>query len=152
MTGRAKLLLWLAVTLTPPSGVLRAEPATYHVWQKVEIPLQAANAYENPYRDVSVWVDLAGPGFQKRCYGFWDGGNVFRVRILATAPGRWSWKSGSNPSDPGLVGRTGAFQAETWSKLEETGNPCRRGMVRATDNGHAFEYHDETPFFLLGDT
>jgi hypothetical protein len=152
MIGRAKLSPLLTIVLTLPPGLLRAESATYHVWQKVEITLPAANAYANPYQDVSVWVDLTGPGFQKRCYGFWDGGATFRVRILATAPGRWSWKSGSNQSDPGLNGQTGAFQAEAWSKSEQAANPCRRGMVRATGNGHAFEYADGTPFFLLGDT
>ena len=31
-------------------------------------------------------------------------------------------------------------------------NPSRRGMIRASANGHAFEYADGTPFFLLGDT
>ena len=31
-------------------------------------------------------------------------------------------------------------------------NPNRRGFVRATPNGHALQYADGTPFFLLGDT
>ena len=31
-------------------------------------------------------------------------------------------------------------------------NPNRRGFVRATANGHALQYADGTPFFLLGDT
>ncbi len=152
ITGRVRLLLLLSVAITSQSGLLRAESATYHVWQKVEITLQAANAYENSYRDVVVWVDLTGPGFRRRCYGFWDGGNIFRVRVLATAPGSWAWVSGSNQSDPGFNGRAGEFKAEAWSKLEQADNPCRRGMVRATANGHAFEYADGTPFFLLGDT
>ena len=42
-----------------------------HVWQKVEMELQASERYDNPYTDVTVWVDLAGPGFRRRCYGFW---------------------------------------------------------------------------------
>ncbi len=152
MSTDARWLLSLVSALAFGAGALHAERATDHVWQKVEITLQAVNAYENPYKEVSVWVDLTGPGFQKRCYGFWDGGDTFRVRILATAPGRWSWKSGSNQSDPGLNGKTGAFMAASWSKPEQESNPCRRGIVRATANGHAFEYADGTPFFLLGDT
>jgi len=28
---------------------------------------------------VDVWVQLKGPGFDKRCYGFWDGGLVLPV-------------------------------------------------------------------------
>ncbi|MCL5279603.1 MAG: DUF4038 domain-containing protein [Planctomycetes bacterium] len=152
MIGRARWLLLLAVAITLPSRPLWAEPEAYRVWQKMEITLPAANAYENPYRDVTVWVDLTGPGFRKRCYGFWDGGNTFRVRVLAVAPGSWAWVSGSNQSDPGLNSKTGGFKAEAWSKQERVDNPCRRGVVRATANGHAFEYAEGTPFFLLGDT
>ncbi len=151
MTSRVRSFLSLAA-LALGAGTLHAEPAAYHVWQKVEVTLQAQNSDENPYKEVLVWVDLTGPGFKRRCHGFWDGGNTFRVRVLATGPGLWTWVSGSNQDDAGLNGKTGAFQAETWSKLEQEDNPCRRGMVRPTANGHAFEHADGTPFFLLGDT
>ena len=123
-----------------------------HVWEKVEITLHAQKHYANPYVDVVAWVDLKGPGFEKRCYGFWDGGNIFRVRVMATAPGKWTWKSGSNPADPGLAGKTGAFSAEVWTDAEKADNPCRRGMICPSANGHAFQYVDGTPYFLLGDT
>ena len=125
---------------------------TYHVWEKVQITLHAKKSYENPYKQVEVWVDLTGPGFKKRCYGFWDGDDVFRVRVLATAPGKWRWRSSSNQSDSGLNGVTGDFTAVAWLEAEKQENPCRRGMIRASANGHAFEWADGTPFFLLGDT
>ena len=101
---------------------------------------------------MQVWVDLSGPGFARRCYGFWDGESNFRVRVLATSPGQWSWRSGSRPEDAGLAGRSGAFEAVPWTDAEKAANLCRRGHVRATANGHAFEHADGTPFFLLGDT
>ncbi len=78
--------------------------------------------------------------------------HVFRVRVLATEKGRWEWKSGSNQNDPGLNGKRGAFDAIVWGEKEKTENPCRRGMIQASANGHAFEYADGTPYFLLGDT
>ncbi|UCG48648.1 MAG: DUF4038 domain-containing protein [Phycisphaerales bacterium] len=124
----------------------------HHVWEKVEITLHAAKQYDNPYKQVEVWVDLTGPGFERRCYGFWDGGDVFRVRVLATRPGTWRWVSGSNQQDGGLVGHSGSFTAGAWSEEQKRLNPCRRGMIRASSNGHAFEWADGTPFFLLGDT
>ena len=102
--------------------------------------------------DVQVWVDLRGPGFSKRCYGFWDGGKTFKVRVLATCPGEWSWASGSNQNDPGLNGITGSFRAMDWSVAEKQQNPNRRGMVVSSENGHALNYADGTPCFLLGDT
>lgn len=125
---------------------------THHVWEKVEITLHTSKTYENPYMDVDVWADVKGPGFNKRCYGFWDCDNTFRIRILAKTPGTWSWRTGSNQQDAGLNGKTGTFTAITWSETEKKQNPCRRGMIKASVNGHAFEYADGTPFFLLGDT
>jgi hypothetical protein len=129
-----------------------ARSATVRVWEKVEITLRAQNDYDNPYTDVEVWVDLEGPGFAKRCFGFWDGGDTFRVRVMATRPGQWSWKSGSSPADPGLDGRQGEMTAEDWTEEEKQGNPLRRGMIVASANGHALEHPDGTPFIVIGDT
>lgn len=123
-----------------------------HVWGKVELTFHAENQYTNPYTQVVVWVDLQGPGFDKRCYGFWDGSNVFRVRVLATAPGQWTWHSGSNQRDAGLNNRQGGFTAIAWSEEEKESVPTRRGFIQPTANGHAFEFADGTPFLLLGDT
>jgi len=149
---RISLLVILALT-----GTLATKPdcsvgSTHHVWDKVEIALHADKSYKNPYTETDVWVDLKGPGFDKRCYGFWDANNTFRVRVLATCPGTWSWVSGSNQSDSGLNGKTGKFIARKWTEAEKNQNPCRRGMIKASANGHAFEYADGTPFFLVGDT
>ena len=124
----------------------------HHVWSKIDIPLKATGAYRNPYTEVEVWVDLEGPGFAKRIYGFWDGGIDFVVRVMATAPGTWRWRSGSTPADTGLAGKSGTFEAVPWSEAELAENPNRRGMVVATPDGRGLQYADGTPFFLLGDT
>jgi hypothetical protein len=124
-----------------------------HIWELQEIELRAAQRYGNPYVDVTCWVDLKGPGLSSRVYGFWDGGDVYRVRVVATAPGQWTWTSGSNqPGDRGLSGQSGAFAAEDWTEEQKRLNPNRRGFLRATANGHALQYADGTPFFLLGET
>ncbi len=124
-----------------------------HVWEMQEIVLRAGEKYENPYTDVTCWVDLEGPDFSKRIYGFWDGENRFVIRILATKPGKWEWTSGSNrPEDTGLNGQTGGFRAVSWTEKEKEQNPNRRGFVQPTANGHALEYADGTPFFMTGDT
>lgn len=125
---------------------------TTHVWTKVEIPLVAAADYANPYAEVTVWVDLEGPGFKKRVYGFWNGGREYAVRVLATAPGTWRWTSGSSPSDAGLSGKSGSFEASAWSAAELEANPNRRGMVVTSADQRGLEYADGTPFFLIGDT
>jgi len=125
---------------------------TVHVWEKLEIVLEAQNSYANPYTEVQVWVHLKGPEFEKRIYGFWDAGNIFRIRILAPAPGEWRWTSDSNHSDSGLNGKRGRFTAIEWTEAEKKENSTRRGFIQPTANGHALEYCDGTPFFLLGDT
>ncbi|MFW6270075.1 MAG: DUF4038 domain-containing protein [Bacillota bacterium] len=122
------------------------------VWEKNEIILQAENSYDNPYQEVDVWLDLEGPEFKKRVYGFWDGKNIFKVRIVATTPGKWYWQSGSNQTDSGLNGKEGSFRAQEWEEKEKRENPCRRGFIRKDDVGHALEYADGTPCFILGDT
>jgi len=123
-----------------------------HVWEKQELTFTAKNSYDNPYTDVTVWIDLAGPGFNKRIYGFWDGGQIFHLRLVATQPGNWTWKSGSSPNDPGLDGKSGSFKAIDWTEAEKNENPLRHGFIRATSNQHALEHADGTPFFIIGDT
>jgi hypothetical protein len=74
-----------------------------HTWEMSEITLLASEEYSNWYTDVTCWVELEGPGFSKRIYGFWDGGHTFKVRVVATKPGKWHWQSSSNqPDDKGL--------------------------------------------------
>lgn len=147
------LLLSVAMFLTLGAISKAAGAANaIHVWEKVEITLTAEKSYSNPYKDVKVWVELKGPEFSKRCYGFWDGEKTFRVRVVATAPGRWTWTSGSDPKDPGLSGKTGIFTAIAWTEEEKKQNPCRRGFIVPSTNHHALQYADGTPFFLLGDT
>lgn len=124
-----------------------------HVWQMQQISLKAQNSYETPYTDVTCWLDLKGPNFSKRIYAFWDGGNDFVARIVATEPGKWKWTSGSNqPDDKGLNNISGEFNAVPWTEKEKLQNPNRHGFIRHTPNGHALQYADGTPFFMLGDT
>ena len=88
-----------------------------HVFEIKEITLEAKNEYQNPYTEIECWLDLKGPDFNKRIYGFWDGGNTFRIRIAATKPGDWTWTCGSNQTDDaGLNGIKGQFEAIEWSE------------------------------------
>ena len=126
--------------------------AEVHPWEKVELAFVAERSFKNPYTDATVWVELTGPGFSKRVYGFWDGGNDFKVRVTATAPGVWHWRSASEPHDAGLAGKTGSFVAREWSEEEKQQNPLRRGFLQPTTNHHALQSADGTPFFVIGDT
>ena len=84
-----------------------------------EIKLLSDKEYSNSYTDVTCWVELEGPGFSKRIYGFWDGGKIFKIRVVATKPGKWHWQSSSNqPDDNGLNNKQGEFTATGWSEKE----------------------------------
>ena len=129
-----------------------AAQAPVHVWELQELTFTAERSYKNAYTDVTVWIELSGPEFNKKVYGFWDGGNTFRVRFVATQPGAWSWKSASSSNDPGLTGKTGSLTAIAWTEEEKNKNPLRRGFIRSTANNHALNHADGTPYFAIGDT
>jgi YVTN family beta-propeller protein len=143
----------LTLALALCCAALPAQQKTLRTWEVEEIELRSSREYPNPYTDVECWVELKGPGFAKRVYGFWDGGNMFRVRVVATTAGAWAWTSGSNqPADAGLNGKSGGFTANEWTEAEKQANPNRRGFLRPTANGHALQYADGTPYFMVGDT
>jgi hypothetical protein len=133
-------------------GAGESAKTRFHTWEKVELAFVAEKVFQNPYTEATVWVDLTGPGFSKRVYGFWDGDNNFKVRVTATAPGVWHWQSGSEPHDSGLAGKTGSLVAREWSEAEKQDNPLRRGFLQATPNHHGLQTADGTPFFAIGDT
>ena len=133
--------------------VLFAVPAhaASHPWEKVEVVLTAAKDYANPYVDVETWVELSGPDFKNRCYGFWDGGTHLPRAGGRHRAGPMELRSGSNQDDPGLNGKTGSFTAVAWTEQEKKENPMCRGFLRATPNGHALQYADGTPCFVQGE-
>jgi hypothetical protein len=145
-----KQLLCLLPVLASFAFVNAAPPV--HVWEMQQLTFKAANSYKNPYTDVKMWVELSGPSFSKRIYGFWDGGDTFKVRVVAMSPGVWSWKSGSSSNDEGLTNKTGSFTAAEWTESEKNENPLRRGFIRASANKHALIYADSTPYLAIGDT
>ena len=148
------LLLFLVLFLILPVNTVKSQSAKpVHVWEMHEIVLKADQSYQNFYTDVTCWVELKGPGFSKRVYGFWDGGQTFIVRVVASQPGKWEWTSGSNqPADKGLSVQSGQFVTLAWTDKEIAENPNRHGFIRATPNGHALQYADGAPFFMIGDT
>ncbi|HUQ67431.1 MAG TPA: DUF4038 domain-containing protein [Flavitalea sp.] len=140
------ILLFLLVHL------MGAAQKPLHVWEMQEISFTAKNNYKNPYTDVKMWVELSGPDFNKKVFGFWDGGNTFKVRMVAMKPGEWKWKSGSSTNDAGLTNITGSFNAIEWTENEIKENELRHGFIRASANRHALIHADSTPYLAIGDT
>ena len=126
--------------------------AETHVYEVVEKVFHAQKDYGNAYLEVDLWVELTGPGGTYRIPAFWDGGNTFRARLVATAPGEWRWSTSNQTGDSGLDGKSGTFSAAAWTESEMQANPNRRGFIRRSTNNHTLEYADGTPFFYAGDT
>ncbi len=156
MNVQTKFIINLSILISlfiSSCNITLAKTVKIHVWEMKEIKLKAEKTYKNYYADVTCWVELKGPGFDKRIYGFWNGDNNFVVRVIAENPGKWEWISGSNqPDDNGLNNHKGTFIAIPWTKKEKEENPNRHGFIRPTANGHALQYADGSPFFLVGDT
>ena len=127
-------------------------PSMIHVWETYEVRLKAYKAYENPYTQVTVWADLTGPGYQRRVFGFWDGGQEYVIRMTATVPGQWSYVTGASVQDEGLHGTYGSYLAIPWSEDDKKENATRRGIVVATPDGHSLQYADGSPYIMVGDT
>ncbi len=96
----------------------------------------------NPYRELAATATLRRPdGAEWTMPLFWDGGDVWRLRISPDLAGHWSYALAS--ADAGLDGRNGAFRCVE-SKLHGSIQPMEGHPVH-------FQYQDGTPFFFFGD-
>lgn len=121
------------------------------LWRVMEICLVSESGYSNPYADVEVTLRFHGPGGEMiQRPAFWDGDQIWKVRLAPTVPGTWRWTSVcSNSDDAGLHGQSGELTAAA----VETDVPLHHhGFLRVSENGRHFVHADGTPFFWLGDT
>ncbi len=122
-------------------------------WGVFERTLTTPGSYSDEEKYGAVWVEAAFTGPDGQMYtvpGFWDGGNVWRVRFAPPQPGEWTYTVAS--SDAAMAGRHGRFTAVTPPPALVERNPNYRGFLRASDNGRYLTYADGTPFFWLGGT
>jgi hypothetical protein len=115
---------------------------TAPLYMPFEVQLTSTRHYDIPYVDVKVTGIFISPtGKELRLDGFWDGGQIWRVRFAPNETGDWTFRTESD--DPELIA-SGRFNA-----LAST----RRGFVRvSTSRPYQFEHGDGTPFLLMGDT
>ncbi len=146
------VLLFLGFT----HNYVSAQGRTYATMEVVEVTFNSQRTYSNPYLDVDVWVELQKAGSERETYRipiFWDGGNVFKARLVATSPGNWRWKvinATVNNSDRGFLNRRGSFRA---AAADVSSNPNNRGFIKVNPNTkRTLQYADGTPFFYTADT
>ncbi len=112
-------------------------------FQEYEVALRTTSQRSSPYTGVTLTATFTGPTRTIRVSGFWDGGSLYKIRMLPTETGTWHWSTTSN--HPELNGRGGSFES-----VPSSG----KGYVRVSPSRpQGFEWAgDGSPFFLMGDT
>ena len=124
---------------------------TVEVWRRTDIVLRSEKKYDNAYADVDIdAVFTHTDGTSVRLYGFWNGGDEWRVRFSPTKAGVWEYViTCSDTSNASLHNVRGSITAtENKGKTELD----KHGFVKISGNGRYFVYDDGTPFYWLGDT
>jgi len=137
--------------LTAAAQGAASNPARIQTWQRWEHTLTSSRQYTNAYADLILRVTYEGPGEHVlRSYGFWDGGNAFRIRCAFPVPGTWHWKTEcSDTNNPGLHHQHGTVTVSPYTG----NNPLyRRGFLKVSANRRYLAFADGTPFLWLGDT
>ena len=119
-------------------------------WVAEEITLVAGMKYANPFTDVTVDLRLTSGDTTLTVPGFWDGGQIFRIRFALPKEGTWQFETVcSEERDAGLHGIKGTVECKPYA-----GDLAiyRHGFVKAVEGTKYFVYDDGTPFFYLGDT
>ena len=146
----AHVLVW-ACTLLIAESVPAAAGPNPHTWQRWEYTLTSTHDYANPYADVTLRVTYTGPkGQTLQTYGFWDGGDTFRIRCAFPSPGTWRWETEcSDAANTGLHKQHGTVEVSAY----QGDNPLyQRGFLKVSDDRRYLVYGDGTPFLWMGDT
>ena len=104
MRGRAMGIL---MTLVLSLGVAAANGAeTVQRWGRFEAEVENPKEYANPFEDVTLDVVYTGPGgCVVRFWGFYDGGNTWRIRFMPDAIGTWRYEATFSDGRPGVEGQ-----------------------------------------------
>ena len=116
-------------------------PQTVERYGVFDIPLVNGSMLGNKYTDVWVRGDFYGPTEHITIDGFWDGGDIWRVRMSPTEVGNWTFNiTASNPA----LNTSGSFYCS------ESSN---KGFLQKNpERPYTFMYSDGTPFFWKGET
>ncbi len=121
------------------------------VWQPVEFELHSEHTGSASIHDHVLRATFTSPtGRSRRVYGFWDGGDTWRVRFAPDEIGEWRGvTSVEGQPDNGLHD-----QVLTLTAGDPAGDSRfdRHGPIRVADSGRHFAHLDGTPFLWIGDT
>ncbi len=119
-------------------------------WARFELVLKSRRDYTNALQEAEMRVLFVSPlGETNRTYGFWDGGQTWRVRFAPNFPGRWKYYTMcSDTANAGLHEQTGEFLCGAATGSSRFGE---HGPIQVARDHEHFEHADRTPFLWLGD-
>lgn len=75
------------------------------LWGRFETAIVNPRPYANPYRDVSLDAVFTRPdGGTVRFWGFYDGGQTWRMRFMPDQPGEWRYEARFSDGPPAAQG------------------------------------------------
>ena len=142
--------LALAGFVSSPARAADKPPMTTK-WQRYEVVLESAAAYDNPVQQATLTAIFASPlGETYKVLGFWDGGKTWRVRFAPNQIGEWSYVTTcSDEKNGGLHQKTGKLLVTAASNKTRFD---QHGPLRVSPDGRYLMHEDRTPFFWLADT
>jgi hypothetical protein len=81
-------------------------------WERAEFEARNGTRYRDPVRDVVFNAVFDSPDGRVRSVGgFWDGGDLWRVRFMPDVPGRWSYELSFSDGSGAVSGSFDCFAA-----------------------------------------
>ncbi|HOX85097.1 MAG TPA: DUF4038 domain-containing protein [bacterium] len=116
-------------------------PATVAKYDIIEVPVTVSGITNNKYTTVAVKGVFQGPTRRIEIGGFWDGGDVWKVRMAPTEVGQWNYT---------ITGPTSAFSKS--GSFNCVDSDAKGFIVVNPDYPYTFMYEDGTPFMWKGET
>ena len=126
-----------------------ATATTAHRWERWEYTMTSSTSYADPYRDVVITANFSGPGghtFSTK--GFWDGGNIYKIRAAFPTTGIWHWSTTPSVSNAGLT-KSGSV---TVSPYGGSNVLFQKGFLKVAASRRYLTYDNNEKFLWMGDT
>lgn len=133
------------------SFVLVAHAQT-EIWSRLELSFKSDKTYENPLYELKhFYATFTSPtGRQHKIYGFWDGGQQFRIRFAPDELGQWTYITDSaDKENTGLHDKKGSFNCVPNSSDLAI---YQKGSIERSKGNYHLQYADGTPFFFTACT
>jgi hypothetical protein len=145
---RLRAVFFVLLMMTARAGYTEKSTSA---WQRWEHTLTSTRSYEQPYKQVSLLVEYTGPGGESfTSYGFWEEGNIFKIRTAFPNEGKWQWRTScSDKTNEGLHDRSGEVNVDPY---EGNNSLYKNGFLKVGRDKRTLAHANDKPFLWMGDT